>query len=216
MYSSVTSQPYGSGTYLFVDQGGPSNTALDVANPALVPDVYHVMILDANGIITEWAQYNTLADCVASPDNTRKLNLGLWAALDTPSISPVTYPNHPTNEGLFCDIRRYMTDYFAQTPLPQGGWMMQDLYWYGASDFAVGTTLYINQGGVYVTANNQAYIQTVLMPTAYGGNLDYTAGAQWTDLSLVSTNYVLIRTDAAGVITEITHVNTIPTPPAIC
>ena len=70
MYNSLTNEPITSaGAYLFVGTGEQmsdltvSHAGLDTNNPTLVPPTYYVMILDSNGQIASWTQYNTLAAC---------------------------------------------------------------------------------------------------------------------------------------------------------
>jgi len=70
MYNSLTNEPIASaGAYLFVGNGEElsdltvSHAGLDANNTTAVPSTYYVMILDSNGQIASWTQYNTLAAC---------------------------------------------------------------------------------------------------------------------------------------------------------
>ena len=70
MYNSLTNEPIASaGAYLFVGTGEQmsdltvNHAGLDANNTTAVPSTYYVMILDSNGQIASWTQYNTLAAC---------------------------------------------------------------------------------------------------------------------------------------------------------
>ena len=219
LYNASTSLPLTQGgTYLFVSKDipsidTPSDAALDANNSLAVPDSYYLMIINSSGVIVTWTQYNTLASCSpANPNKTRKFNAGLWAASASPSIPSINYSSYGNNTDLLCGIRTYITSFFSQSPAPGKGWSVKNVYWDGPNDIVIGTVLYGLYSGVYTLATNEAYIQTIENPDAYGGNISYETGSNWTDISSIPDSYLLIKTNASGAVSEITQINTISNP----
>ena len=93
MYHSQTGTPIStSGAYLFVGAGEQmsdltvSHAGLDAHNPILVPPTYYIMILDSNGQIASWTQYNTLAACEEECLPDTPIYFYWWRAADASDI----------------------------------------------------------------------------------------------------------------------------------
>jgi hypothetical protein len=160
MYNSLTNEPITSaGAYLFVGAGEQmsdltvSHAGLDANNPTVVPSAYYVMILDSNGQIVSWTQYNTLDPCQGDPDMSRKGVQSVesnYLVAGVPTANPYNFNfilpfNTSTNQSTVCNLIEYLTFWFNLDPEDRGayGGGSRDFFWYGPNDFEVGTQLYI-------------------------------------------------------------------------
>jgi hypothetical protein len=160
MYNSLTNEPITStGAYLFVGAGEQmsdltvSHAGLDANNPTVVPSAYYVMILDSNGQIVSWTQYNTLDPCQGDPDMSRKGVQSVqsnYLVAGVPTANPYNFNfilpfNTSTNQSTVCNLIEYLTFWFNLDSEDRGvyGGGSRDFFWYGPNDFEVGTQLYI-------------------------------------------------------------------------
>jgi hypothetical protein len=233
MYNSLTNEPITSaGAYLFVGAGEQmsdltvSHAGLDANNPTVVPSAYYVMILDSNGQIVSWTQYNTLDPCQGDPDMSRKGVQSVesnYLVAGVPTANPYNFNfilpfNTSTNQSTVCNLIEYLTFWFNLDPEDRGayGGGSRDFFWYGPNDFEVGTQLYIfdSIAQEYVpfqpAFNSRALFKgtgDLLAPGVYNGQLmvPSTAPDEW----------YWVEISTLGVITSIDLYNTYSAAPCL-
>lgn len=233
MYNSLTNEPITSaGAYLFVGAGEQmsdltvSHAGLDANNPTVVPSAYYVMILDSNGQIVSWTQYNTLDPCQGDPDMSRKGVQSVesnYLVAGVPTANPYNFNfilpfNTSTNQSTVCNLIEYLTFWFNLDPEDRGayGGGSRDFFWYGPNDFEVGTQLYIfdSIAQEYVpfqpAFNSRALFKgtgDLLAPGVYNGQLmvPLTAPDEW----------YWVEISTLGVITSIDLYNTYSAAPCL-
>lgn len=235
MYNSVTDQPITSaGAYLFVGVGEylaavtVDHGGLDPENSSAVPTTYYVMILDSNGKIDSYTQYNTLSnDCSETTGyNGVYFNQGVKLGPPTNSGNSYVYTYDTTTHAIHCD-HTYPAGvlYNAGNPLPvyppityTGG----ILYKNANDDWAVGTQLYSDMLGltVFYPGVTRSFLANIdPSDSQYGSNgypiiwneSDNTRGLFGLNhnpqSNPISDNWKIISVSTAGVITGVSNYN---------
>jgi hypothetical protein len=215
MYDSLTNEPITSaGAYLFVGTGEQmsdltvSHAGLDANNPTVVPSTYYVMILDSNGQIASWTQYNTLAACEDDCMPDTEINFYWFRSPDSSDIySGVNWSGYTNFGNARYAIEENFTDY------PNGGPVGNvNVEWrYNLSDGVTAGTKIWNYGQ---HVNNPCeFIPFNAMYLWIGSStVDPNLALDPNDPTPIPNEYKLIKiTD--GIITQIVQYNSVtPTP----
>jgi len=215
MYNSLTNEPITSaGAYLFVGAGEQmsdltvSHAGLDANNPTVVPSAYYVMILDSNGQIASWTQYNTLNDCQQEPLSGGAIHTLTCNNQGQTSCQPdLVFNNSSDTTDLLCDIRSWIATY-ATVPGSdkRPGYRIYPISWYSDTFFELNDVIYYgasplnNQLFIYYQSSNPNY-----QPIQFS----YFEGSFWTDVSSISDEYYIVATNGSGEVIQKDRINTL-------
>lgn len=216
LYDPVTNSAIGpndQGFYLYKGSlDGASDITgwyLDPLNTAYtIPNNWYILEISATGTIASLTQYNTLGPCVSEPlVGGAVIGLVCNNSGESACQPDLTFNNSSDSSDLLCDIRNWLATW-AGVPAAnkRNGSRIDSIYWYTNTFFEVGDTLnksqstYNNKLFIYYQSSNANY-----QPTTF----TYSAGSYWTNLSAIPNEYYVVATNASGVVTQKTKINTL-------
>ncbi len=219
MYNHLTSEPITQGgAYLFVNtpsdqtSGAVDHPGIDHNNPTAVPPSYYVMILNNNGQVSSWTQYNTIPDCASNPDMGP---IRMCAGVNSNVAPAVLFRFYNNDTDLWCALKDYMQTW-VDAPFEgrSQGYSSWAVTWYGPNfggpaNVELGTTIYHYSSG----AGTHTLIpnQVIIYRNPLGGNIPY--GEPWiSSINNLGDEYFILETDSNSVVTRLDQINLLPNP----
>lgn len=230
MYNSLTNEPITSaGAYLFVGTGEQmsdltvSHAGLDANNTTAVPSTYYVMILDNNGQIASWTQYNTLPTCdvVEPPEEYGWVfykyisNEFPYSDPPVPVITPYLAEPTDTSQEIVCKHKTAVEE-FNNSVLPtcpnqntckSFGSSSQKWRWYGPNQ---GGTETIQLGTIIRDSNGNphTFAQAGVYNAAQGPTVGYIPSATyWSDIATMPDDWYVVITNNSGEVIVFQRIN---------
>jgi len=166
------------------------------------------MILDSNGQIASWTQYNTLNDCQQEPLSGGAIHTLTCNNQGQTSCQPdLVFNNSSDTTDLLCDIRSWIATY-ATVPGSdkRPGYRIYPISWYSDTFFELNDVIYYgasplnNQLFIYYQSSNPNY-----QPIQFS----YFEGSFWTDVSSISDEYYIVATNGSGEVIQKDRINTL-------
>ena len=232
MYLEGTTTAASAGTYLFTTTGQTqgavsiSHEGLDADNPFPVPSSYYIMILDSDGKIASYTQYNTLTSCTnTGPPNGSKALFSRYNSRELPIptppvdvITPYLVFSTDTNNEIICKHKTALTEFNASSlpyPAPSTGASYKTLTLSGTTwrwyDSSQGGTDTIQLGTIIRDSNGDP--MTFAQVGIYSSSAPVFPTIQsWADITVWPSYWYIVKTNTSGEVTTFQQINQLSNP----